>query len=203
MKKSALMILPLIATLSLNASTLSNDPFFDDPFGDDIFKEMMQMQKQMDKMFEQMHQRMQQRASGMLSPVASFKMTQKSQFVDKGDRYELVTNIPQSNENNININTNNGMLTISAKIVKEEKQNNKNQVSTFKSVQMYQEALSLPSDADTNKITTEYKDNKLVIYIAKKPQAKTKAKANTVNINGVPHLIKVANEPKKESNTTK
>jgi HSP20 family molecular chaperone IbpA len=202
MKKSALLILPFIATLSLNASSLNNDPFFNDPFGDDIFKEMMQMQKQMDKMFEQMHQRMQQRASGLIAPVGTFKMTQKSQFVDKGNRYELLTNIPQSDENNININTKDGMLTINAKIVKEEKQNNKNQVSTFKSVQMYQEALSLPSDADANKITTEYKDNRLVIYIQKKPQAK-KHTPNTININGVPQKIKIANTPKKESNTTK
>jgi len=202
MKKSALLILPFIATLSLNASSLNNDPFFNDPFGDDIFKEMMQMQKQMDKMFEQMHQRMQQRASGLIAPVGTFKMTQKSQFVDKGNRYELLTNIPQSDENNININTKDGMLTINAKIVKEEKQNNKNQVSTFKSVQMYQEALSLPSDADANKITTEYKDNRLVIYIQKKPQTK-KHTPNTININGVPQKIKIANTPKKESNTTK
>jgi HSP20 family molecular chaperone IbpA len=202
MKKSALFILPFIATLSLNASS-ANDPFFNDPFGDDIFKEMMLMQKQMDKMFEQMHQRMQQRASGMIAPVGTFKMAPKSQFVDVGNKYELTTNIAQSNQNNININTKDKMLTISAKIVKEGKQNNKNQVSSFKSVQMYQEALSLPSDADTNKITTEYKDNRLVIYIQKKPQPQIKHTPNTININGVSQPIKIANTPKKESNTTK
>jgi len=202
MKKSALFILPFITTLSLNASP-ANNPFFNDPFGDDIFKEMMLMQKQMDKMFEQMHQRMQQRASGMIAPVGTFKIASKSQFVDIGNKYELRTNIPQSNQNNININTKDKMLTISAKIVKEEKQNNKNQVSSFKSVQMYQEALSLPSDADTNKITTEYKDNRLVIYIQKKPQSSIKHTPNTININGVSQPIKIANTPKKESNTTK
>ena len=202
MKKSALLILPFIATLSLNASSLNNDPFFNDPFGDDIFKEMMQMQKQMDKMFEQMHQKIQQKVSGIITPTSTLRMAQKSQFVDKNDRYELVTNIPQSDENNININTKDGMLTINAKIVKVEKQNNKNQVSTFKSVQMYQETLSLPSDANTNKITTEYKDNRVVIYIPKKPQTK-KHIPNTININGISQKIKIANTPKKESNTTK
>ena len=198
MKKTALLVLPFIATLSLNASSLNNDPFFNDPFGDDIFKEMMQMQHQMDKMFEQMHQRIQQRASGMISPVGSFKISAKSQFEDKGDKYELVTSIPQSDENHIDINTQNGMLSINAKIVKEEKKQDKNQISTFKSMQMYQEALPLPKDADSSKITTEYKDGKLVIYIAKKKVQQTKA--NTVNINGVPQLIKVN---KKDINNTK
>ena len=198
MKKTALFVLPILATLSLNASSLNNDPFFNDPFGDDIFKEMMQMQQQMDKMFEQMHKRMQQRASGMIAPVGSFKIAQKSQFEDKGDKYELVTSIPQSSENHIDINTNNGMLSISAKIVKEESKKDKNQVSTFKSMQMYQESLPLPKDADSSKITTEYKDGKLVIYIKKDKNANTKP--NTVNINGVSHLIKIN---KKENNTTK
>jgi len=198
MKKTALFVLPMLAVLSLNASSLNNDPFFNDPFGDDIFKEMMQMQQQMDKMFEQMHKRMQQRASGMIAPVGSFKITQKSQFEDKGDKYELVTSIPQSSENHIDINTNNGMLSIRAKIVKKESKKDKNQVSTFKSMQMYQESLSLPKDADSSKITTEYRDGKLVIYIKKDKNANTKP--NTVNINGVSHLIKIN---KKENNTTK
>jgi len=198
MKKTALFVLPILATLSLNASSLNNDPFFNDPFGDDIFKEMMQMQQQMDKMFEQMHKRMQQRASGMIAPVGSFKIAQKSQFEDKGDKYELVTSIPQSSENHIDINTNNGMLSISAKIVKKESKKDKNQVLTFKSMQMYQESLLLPKDADSSKITTEYKDGKLVIYIKK--DKNTNTKPNTVNINGVPHLIKIN---KKENNTTK
>ena len=114
MKKSVLLILPFIVTLSINASSPNSDSFFNDPFGDDIFKEMMQMQKQMDKMFEQMHQKIQQKVSGIITPTSTFRMTQKSQFVDKNDRYELVTNIPQSDENNININTNPNTANTSA-----------------------------------------------------------------------------------------
>ena len=197
MKKGAFLILPLIATLSLNASSPN------DPFGDDIFKEMMQMQKQMDKMFEQMHQRIQQRTSEMIAPIGTPNMSPKSQLIDNGNKYELITNIPQSNQNHININTKDGAITISAKITKEEKQNNKNQLSSLKSVRMYQETLPLPGDADTNKTTTEYKNNRLVIYIPKKPQSQIKHTPNTININGVSQPIKIANTPKKESNTTK
>ena len=203
MKKTALFVLPFITALSLNASSLNNDPFFQDPFGDDIFKEMMQMQKQMDKMFEQMHQRMQKRASGMLAPIGSFKLTQPSQLEDKGDHYEFVTAIPQSDENHIDINTKNGMLSITAKIVKENKQQQKGMTSISKSVQMYQEAIPLPKDADTNAIATEYKNNHLVISIKKK--AVVKVKPNTVRINGVEQPIKIdkkqeeAKDKKKDS----
>ena len=42
-KKISYFVLPFIVMSSLQA----NDPFFDDPFGDDIFKEMYQMQKDM------------------------------------------------------------------------------------------------------------------------------------------------------------
>jgi len=197
MKKSALFLIPAL-TLSIQAANMANDPFFNDPFGDDIFKEMMQMQQQMDVMFEKMHQRMQQRASGMIAPVGSFKLAPQSQFEDKKNRYELITNIPQSNENQIDINTNNGMLSINAKIVKEEKIKDKNQISTFKSMQMYQEALPLPKDANPSKITTEYKNGKLVIYIEKD---KNKiSQPNTVNINGIPHKIKINNQ---DNNTSK
>jgi len=201
MKKTALLLVPFITAISLNASSLNNDPFFNDPFGDDIFKEMMQMQQQMDKMFAQMHKRMQQRASGMISPVGSFKLTKPSQLEDKKDHYEFVTAIPQSGENHIDINTKNGMLFVTAKIIKENKQQKKGITSISKSVQMYQESISLPNDADINAISTEYRDNHLVISIKKKAVAKIKP--NTVRINGVEQPIKIDTVNHKEINISK
>lgn len=94
-RKLSLLMLPLLTTLSLQAQNQSNDPFFNDPFGDDIFKEMMQMQRNMDKMFDRMHQRMQQRSSGLVSPLGTYRMAVQNQLVDKGDHYELTTNIPE------------------------------------------------------------------------------------------------------------
>jgi len=61
--------------------------------------------------------------------------------------------------------------------------------SISKAVQMYQEAVPLPKDADTNAISTEYKNNHLVISIKKKAVVKTKP--NTVRINGVEQPIKI------------
>jgi HSP20 family molecular chaperone IbpA len=176
-KKLSLLALPLVTTLSLQAA----DPFFQDPFGDDIFKEMMKMQKNMDKMFDRMNHRMQQRSSGIVSPLGSYNMTVPSQFIDKGDHYKLITNIPGSKESHIDINTANGMMSITAKIIRENEKKTTGMISRSSSVQMYQQAVSMPHDADETTIKTAYENGKLVISINKK---KGSTKTNTVLING-------------------
>jgi HSP20 family molecular chaperone IbpA len=181
-KKLSLLALPLVATLSLQAANPFNDPFFSDPFGDDIFKEMLQMQKEMDHMFNRMQERRLQRSSNLISPLGTYKMAVRSQFTDKGDHYELMTNIPESKENHINIDTENGRMSITAKIVHEEEKKTKGLISRSSSVQMYQQAVSLPSDADDGSIKTAYRNGKLLISIAKKKGLATPK--NTVHING-------------------
>ncbi|WP_295421805.1 Hsp20/alpha crystallin family protein [Sulfurovum sp.] len=182
-KKLSLLMLPLVATFSLHASDPFNDPFFNDPFGDDIFKEMMQMQQNMDKMFERMNKRIQQRSSGLVSPLGTYKMAAQNQLADKGDHYELVTNIPQSKENHIDIKTENGVMSITAKIVQEQENKTANSVSQSRSVRMYQQSMTLPNNADEGAITTAYKNGKLVVSIAKKK--------------GVKQLVAPKAEPKK------
>jgi len=168
-RKLSLLALPLVAAVSLQAQSPFNDPFFQDPFGDDIFKEMMQMQRQMDEMFQRMQQRINQRATRLVHPsMGMYKLTAQSEFIDKGDHYEMVTNIPESKENHIDIHTQNGMITISAKIVHEEKQTTNGMVSTSRSIQSFQQSTSLPSDADENNIKSEFKDGRLIISIGKK-----------------------------------
>ena len=187
-KKLSLLALPLVATLTLQASNPFNDPFFNDPFGDDIFKEMLQMQKEMDHMFNRMQERRQQRSSNLISPLGTYKMAVRSQFADKGDHYELMTSIPESKENHINIDTENGRMSITAKIVQKDEKKTNGMISRSSSVRMYQQAVSMPADADEGSIKTTYRDDKLVITIAKK-KGLTTAK-NTVNINGKTQVIK-------------
>ena len=172
-RKLSFLVLPLVATLSLHASDPFNDPFFNDPFGDDIFKEMMQMQRNMDKMFERMHQRMQQRTSGLVSPLGTYKIAVRNQLEDKGDHYELVTNIPESKENHIDITTTDHVMSITAKIVQEQENKTANSVSKSRSVRMYQQSITLPNDADEGSIKTAYRDGKLVVSMAKKKAEKS------------------------------
>jgi len=167
-KKLSLLVLPLVATLSLQANDPFNDPFFQDPFGDNIFKEMMQMQQDMDKMFERMHNRMQQRSTRQISPLGTYKIKEQNQFVDKGDHYEFVSNIPESKENEIDIQTQNGMISITAKIIQKQENKISNAYSSSSSMKMYQQSMPLPSNADEQSVNMMYKDGKLIITVQKK-----------------------------------
>jgi HSP20 family protein len=195
-KKLSLLVLPLIATFSLHANDPFNDPFFNDPFGDDIFKEMMQMQKDMDKMFNRMHQRIQQRSSGLVSPLGTYKIAGQNQLVDKGSYYEFLTNIPESKENHIDINTANGVMSVTAKIIRVQENKTTNSVSQSRSVRMYQQSTTLPNDADEGSIKTSYKNGMLVITIEKKNVGKRQNKPEKEE-----KKIEDTNKTK-ESNTT-
>jgi len=163
-KKIALSILPLVASLSVQA----NDPFFNDPFGDNIFQEMMQMQRDMDRMFDRMHQRMRQRSTALISPIGTYKISQQSQFVDIGDQYKFKTDIPESKENTVNISVDDHVLNLQAKVVKTEETNQNGIRSYQKYMSMYQRSLPLPVDADENSMKSAYTDGYLTITFQKK-----------------------------------
>ncbi len=196
--KLSLLVLPLLTTLSLQA----NDPFMQDPFGDDIFKEMMQMQQNMDKMFNRMHQRIQQRTSNQIAPMGTYKIQQPSQFVDKNDHYEFVTTIPESKENQIDIHTENGVISITAKIIQKQEQKTANSYSSSSSMRMYQQSVPLPSDADESSINMGYVDGKLVISVNKKKGANVIKNRPVKMEKKIETKVKTV-EPKKDENNTK
>lgn len=196
-KKISLFVLPIIATYSLHAT----DPFFQDPFGDDIFKEMMQMQQNMDKMFNRMQQRIQQRTTSQIAPLGTYKIQQQSQFIDKGDHYEFVTTIPESKENKIDINVENGVMSVTAKIIEKHETKTANGYSSSSSMRMYQQSMPLPQDADEATINMAYVDGKLVVSVKKK---KGTSAAKIVPNNTPKESQKEKKEENKsnESNTT-
>ena len=126
-KKISLLVLPFLAMVPLQA----NDPFFDDPFGDDIFKEMYQMQKEMDKVFERMQERMDQRTKLWNYPtrqtfIPGHRVRTASLFEDKGTHYEYNTQIPDGPDNQIDISINDGVLHFKARVDTSKKTKNSN-----------------------------------------------------------------------------
>ena len=182
-KKLSLLLLPFVATFSLHANDPFNDPFFKDPFGDDIFKEMMQMQRDMDKMFERMHNRMQQRNTRQITPMGTYRIDIQNQFEDKGDHYEFVSNIPESKENQIDIHAQNGVVSITAKIIQKQENKSANTYSTSSTMQMYQQRMPLPSDADEQSVNMMYKDGKLVVTVQKKKGTAVPVTSNKIDGN--------------------
>jgi HSP20 family protein len=162
-KKIALSLLSCASSLALHAG----DPFFNDPFGDDIFQEMMQMQRDMDRMFGRIHQR----STAMLGPIGTYRIAQQSQFVDRGDRYTFKTDIPESKENSINISVSHHTLNIQAKVLKTEEANQGGMHSYQSYVNIYQRSLSLPADADKESMKSAYVDGYLTIVFQKNKQA--------------------------------
>jgi HSP20 family molecular chaperone IbpA len=203
-KKISLFILPLIAMSSLQA----NDPFFNDPFGDDIFKEMYQMQKDMDKIFERMHQRMEQRTQlwnnqTRQSLIPNNSMIRQSALVDKGTYYEYNTLIPESQNNQIDIAIEDGILHLKATVDTLKKSNQSNMKMQQHSVSMMQRSERLPNDADPSSLKSEYKNGVFVLTLQKKkslksPIVKEKEKQEPLPVQGVQKI-----EEKKETNTTK
>lgn len=167
-KKISFFLLPLITMVSLQA----NDPFFDDPFGDDIFKEMYKMQKEMDKIFERMQERMDQRSKLWNYPtrqslIPNKGMTRNSLFEDKGTYYEYNTQISEDQNNQIDISIEDGILHFKATIDSVKKSDKTNMKLQQHYVSMIQRSETLPQDADPKSLKSEYKNGVLILTLQK------------------------------------
>jgi HSP20 family molecular chaperone IbpA len=168
-KKIAFFVLPFMTMVSLQA----NEPFFNDLFGDDIFKEMYQMQKEMDKIFERMHERMNQRTKLWNYPtrqtfIPGNRMRTASLLEDKGTHYEYNTQIPENQNNQIDISINDGVLHLKATVDTVKKSNEPNMKMQQHYVSMIQRSETLPQDADARSLKSEYKNGFLVLTLQKK-----------------------------------
>lgn len=192
-KRMSYLLLPLMAMASLHAA----DPFFDDPFGDDLFKEMYEMQKEMDKVFERMHQRMQDRSQHLNQPNAQFYMpsmqgSMTEMFVDKGDHYEYNTHVEANKDNEINLSAKDGILTFKAKITHTSDTKEQGIQSQQSYTSMMQRSQTLPADADADTLKMEEKEGMIVVTIQKKRQ-----KPDTTQEKGkVPTLMPLEKEDK-------
>lgn len=202
-KKISLFLLPLMAVSLLQA----NDPFFDDPFGDDIFKEMRQMQKDMDRIFERMHKRMEERTQPWNYPnrqglISSNPMVMQSALVDKGAYYEYDTQIPEGKNNQVNISIEDGVLHFKAKVdtVRETKDPNINMQQHY--VSMIQRSETLPQDADPSSLKSEYKNGVLVLTLQKKKHLKHPLLKEDKKERPKP-VQETSKEEEKETNRTK
>ncbi|MBT8347937.1 MAG: Hsp20/alpha crystallin family protein [Sulfurovum sp.] len=172
-KKFSLFVLPFMTMVSIQA----NDPFLNDPFGDDIFKEMYQMQKEMDKVFKRMHERMDQRTKLWNYPtrqtfIPANRVRTASLLEDKGTYYEYNTQIPEGQNNQIDISINDGVLHLKATVDEVKKTDNPNMKMQQHYVSMIQRSETLPKDADATSLKSEYKNGLLVLTLQKKKSLK-------------------------------
>jgi len=176
-----LIVTTLLATLPIttifadtNATQNSQkhyNPFRDDPF----FQDFQRLQDDMDRVFENFQQRsmrnMQMTTSTKLANGfgSGFSASMRLDVSDKGDNYEVITDLPGMDKSNIKVKIENQMLSIDAKNEqKNEKKENNKIIRQERFFGSFHRSMSIPKDANGDKMTTKYKDGVLTITIPKK-----------------------------------
>ena len=147
---------------------LVKDDDLDKIFAGNPFEQMQKMEQNMQKVFNSMNSQFATmpefekffKNDMSISPALNMKKYK--------DRYELSVSIPGSEKNNIKVNTKDGVLTIEAKTKNIKDENSSNFIKKEMYEGTFARSLSLPSDADTRNIKTNYKDGILKIVIPKK-----------------------------------
>ena len=130
-------------------------------------REMMAMDEAMNKAIEQ------KRQENLANPIVfeddiSFHEAPIAEFVDYNSSYVLEKTIEDANNTKVSVSLANNVLTISSEISKEEKSstNNSSLSSSYTSTTM--ETLSIPLDADTEKMEKSYENGLLKVLLPKK-----------------------------------
>jgi len=162
-------LLAIVLMVSIQAdSNITKDPFANDP----MFKDFQKLQSDMNKIFENFHKQFFNDMSVPQIPVdigSGFSISVKTDVVDKGDHYEVKADLPGVDQKAINVKVKDNILSIEAKTQrsKEDKKGDKI-IKQERFVGSFYRAMSLPSDADADKMTTDYKNGVLTINIPKK-----------------------------------
>jgi len=160
-----------VAPTSTPATATTPTPVVQDPFEqmDKIFqmqmKQMQQMERQMDEMFKIMSSGMHSTKMPIISNSGGII---SSGIKDKGDYYEVVLKSSGDGKMDVNVEAKDNLLTISVKETKNIDKNSSFGVIKSFSTSSYMQTFTLPTDADSEKIDYEMKDNKLIVKIPKK-----------------------------------
>lgn len=163
MQKSLLII---VAGMMLTVSSImATEKVPDTSFNP--FEEMQKMQREMDRIFDNFHQKM-MKDDSFSKFTTSFPTSPAVDLKDMGDNYLLKADIPGSDKNEIKITTKNGMLKIEAKTSKTKEEKKKDFLKQERFVGTYMRMITLPDDADTEKLKSEYVNGVLEVTIPKK-----------------------------------
>ena len=162
--KKVLMI-PLLASLlaisSANAETNNSAGAYNP------FEEMRKMQLDMDRMFQRFQESM-MKEDAFSSFPSTFPSSPAIDLKDNGDNYLLKADIPGAEKSEINITAKDGLLTIEAKSRKEESEKKEGFLKRERYEGVYIRSVSLPEDADADKLKSDYKDGVVTVTIPKK-----------------------------------
>lgn len=109
----------------------------------------------------------------VLTSSSSEKNTMKCDIYEKGGDYHIEMDIPGFDKKDIQIETDNGYLTITAEKKEEVNDEEKNYIRKERSYGKYQRSFYL-GDLETENIKAEFKDGMLKVSVPKKEVVETK-----------------------------
>ena len=108
-----------------------------------------------------------------LTTSSSNKNAMKCDIYEKGGDYHIEMDIPGFEKKDINIETDNGYLTITAEKKDEVEDEDKNYIRRERTYGKYQRSFYL-GDLETDNIKAEFKDGMLKLTVPKKEAVETK-----------------------------
>ncbi len=159
-----LALMPIVADNNIQ----QKEPFANDP----VFQDFQRLQADMNKVFENFHKQFFSDMKMEQIPMDldnGFSMSVKTDVIDRGDHYEIKADLPGIEQKAIHVKVKDNILSIEAKTEKskEDKKGDKI-IKQERFVGSFYRAMSLPNDADSDKMTTDYKNGVLTITIPKK-----------------------------------
>ena len=132
----------------------------------DPFEDIRRMQQEMDRMFQDSFKW----GSGSDKGMFRSDMYYDNEFDinEEKDKYVIEFDLTGLNNNNLDIEIKEGYMTVKGERIIEQSKEDKNNSFSSKSYATFLKTISLPSDADTEKMKSEKKGNKLIITLPKK-----------------------------------
>ena len=155
----SLGIFSCLATSSFATNSVVNDP---------IFRDFQKLQEDMNKIFDNFHSKFfnNMRLDDEFFKNSSF--TPRSDLIDKGKYYEIKVDLPGVDQAQTKVEVKDHILSIDAKSEKAKEEKSDKLIKKERFVGVFHKSLTLPKDANGDKLTTQYKNGVLTIKIPKK-----------------------------------
>ena len=164
-KLAGIMLACALVSSSVVAKSESTPSFASQ---DEVFLEFQKLQEQMQRIFEKFDKHLfaPEFKNNFLTPMTMH--TPKVDIKDKKDHYEIKVDLPGSKDASIHTKVEANVLTIDAKIEKEEEKKGEHYIQKERFFNAYHRAITLPKDADAKKLKSAYKEGVFIITIPKK-----------------------------------
>ncbi|GBD91866.1 18 kDa heat shock protein [bacterium BMS3Abin04] len=155
-----------IVQLQDPADTLLPKPFKDFDKWNSL-KEIQKIQRNMNKMFRDFNSNFQIDTS-FSKIFQEFSLSPAVDIINGSNKYIVKVNLPGIENDKINVNVKDGILTIKTKEVEKETDKNSNFIERERFMGNFERSILLPKDVIVSKMKTEYKNGVLTITFPKK-----------------------------------